>query len=68
MGAMTASVLRTMALTGALGALLLVQGCRDDEQDRVLIQEKGVYQGQPDDNLDAEQLQELRSRAAIQDY
>ncbi len=42
--------------------------CRDDEQGRPLIKEKGVYEGQADEELDQERLQELKSRAAGQKF
>ena len=65
---MTASAWKTIGLVGALGALLLVQGCREEEQEQILVHEKGVYQGQEDSSLDFDQLQELRSRASIQKF
>lgn len=68
MGAMMLSAWRAVAVSGLLGVLLLVQGCREDEQDRVLVQEKGVYQGEQDDGLDFEQLEELRARTSIQKF
>ena len=40
-----------------------LQGCREEEQDRVFLQEKGVYQGPEDPPLAAEQVDELRYRA-----
>jgi hypothetical protein len=33
------------------GLNLLVQGCREDEQNRSLTYDKGSYQGQPDQAL-----------------
>lgn len=65
---MTASAFRTIGFLGALGALLLTQGCREEEQDRILVHEKGVYQGQEDRPLDPERLQELRSRTSGQKF
>ena len=49
-----------------LGIALAVQGCREDEQDRVLMYEPGTYLGQPDEPLDQEQVEALRQRAARQ--
>lgn len=49
-----------------LGSLSLVASCREDEQDRVLFEEKGVYQGQPDQPLSEQQLDVLRQRASNQ--
>ena len=65
---MTMSACKTIGVLGALGALLLAQGCREEEQDQILIHEKGVYQGQQDQPLDPEQVQELRSRASGQKF
>jgi hypothetical protein len=51
-----------------VGIALLVQGCREDEQDRPLVHEKGSYQGQPDQSLTDEQVEKLRQRAAGQKF
>ena len=45
-----------------------LQGCREEEQDRVFLQEKGVYQGPEDPPLAAEQVDELRYRARTQAF
>ena len=60
--------LRTGRLVLGVGLLsiLAITGCREEEQGRVLIQEKGVYQGMPDQQLGEEQLDELRFRARYQ--
>jgi len=62
------SACRRIGLLGALAGLLLVQGCREEEQGQVLFHEKGVYQGQEDEPLDDERLDELRSRARAQKF
>ncbi|HEX6144994.1 MAG TPA: hypothetical protein VFZ01_19930 [Geminicoccaceae bacterium] len=59
---------RRIGLLGALAVLLLVQGCREEEQGQILFHEKGVYQGQADEPLDDERLDELRSRARAQKF
>lgn len=51
-----------------VGIALLVQGCREDEQDRPLAYEKGSYQGQPDQSLTDEQVERLRQRSAGQKF
>jgi hypothetical protein len=54
-----------LAIAGiALGA----QGCREDEQNRPLTYDKGVYQGQPDQALDDQQVEALRQRTAGQKF
>lgn len=45
-----------------------VQGCREDEQNRALAYDKGVYRGQPDQALDDQQVEALRQRAAGQQF
>lgn len=65
---MMVSAFRTIGVLGIFGILLLLQGCREEEQNQILIHEKGVYQGQQDRSLEAEQLQELRSRAGSQKF
>jgi outer membrane protein assembly factor BamE (lipoprotein component of BamABCDE complex) len=45
---------------------LVTQGCREEEQDRPLVHDKGVYQGAVDQKLDQEQLDALRQRATKQ--
>ena len=50
------------------GMALLVQGCREDEQDRSLMYDKGSYQGQPDQALSEEQVELLRQRSAGQKF
>jgi hypothetical protein len=49
-----------VALTAALG------GCREEEQNRVLLFDKGTYAGKPDAELSAENLQAMRERITHQ--
>lgn len=56
-----------LALAVALGlAAATVAGCREEEQGRLLLYEKGTYKGQPDAPLKPSQVDELRQRAAGQ--
>jgi len=57
---------RLLALALAGAAATALSGCDESEQDRVLYHEKGVYQGQPDQPLNSEVVDELRSRAKRQ--
>jgi hypothetical protein len=50
------------------GIVLVAQGCREDEQDRPLLYDKGTYQGQPDPALTDQQVDVLRQRAAGQKF
>jgi hypothetical protein len=49
-------------------AVLVAQGCREEEQGRVLLFEKGSYLGQPDEKLKAQDEETLRQRAASQKF
>lgn len=56
-----------VALAAALGlAATSIAGCRDEEQGRMLLYEKGTYKGQPDTPLSPQRIDELRQRAAGQ--
>ena len=57
-----------MILALGLVSSLALGACREEEQDRILIQQKGVYQGQSDTPLTEEQLRELRFRANQQKF
>jgi len=58
-----------VTLGGLLAAtLLLVSACREEEQDRVLRHEDGVYLGTPDTAISDDTLRDLRHRAARQKY
>ena len=54
---------RTALVVAFLGASLLLQGCRDEEQGRPVSFEPGKYQGKPDTEVTDAQRNELRSRA-----
>jgi hypothetical protein len=57
-----------LGLAAALLVLLAVQGCRDDEQDRPLLYQKGSYQGPSEPPLDPQKVEQLRARAENQKY
>lgn len=57
-----------LALSLAALSILALGACREEEQDRILMQQKGVYQGQADEPLSEEQLRELRFRASQQNF
>jgi hypothetical protein len=60
---------RTVAVWLAIAGIALVaQGCREDEQNRPLLYDKGTYRGQPDPGLADQQVEELRQRAARQKF
>jgi hypothetical protein len=49
-------------------AVLALQGCRKDEQNRPLIYHKGSYQGPTEPPLSEQQVERLRQRAENQKY
>lgn len=57
-----------LAIVGATIVALALGACRESEQDRPLMYQKGVYQGQEDQPLSDAQLDELRHRANQQKY
>ncbi len=50
----------------SLMAVVLLSGCRSEEQGRVIMYEPGVYKGMKHNELSADEVQALRSRAANQ--
>lgn len=58
--------IRGAALAGLV--LVAVAGCRDSEQDRVLMYKKGTYLGAPDQSLSEDALREIRARGRKQSF
>lgn len=52
-----------MPLLAMAGLVLALQACREDEQDRPLVPDKGTYHGPVDQKLDQDQIDALRQRA-----
>lgn len=50
------------------GMALAMPGGRDEEQNRPLAYEEGVYRGQPDQTLDDRQVEALRQRTHGQQF
>jgi hypothetical protein len=65
---MVATMRAAVVLLALIGALSALQGCREDEQDRVLFHEPGVYKGESDPALSDAQVDDLRQRARRQSY
>jgi hypothetical protein len=57
---------RVMVIVALASLVTVVQACREDEQDRPLVYDKGTYQGQADEKLEQDQIDALRQRAAGQ--
>jgi hypothetical protein len=51
-----------------VGIALVVQSCREDDEQRPLIYHKGTYQGQQDQRLTDQQVDALRQRSTRQQY
>lgn len=51
---------------GMVFAALGLQGCRKEEQGRVILHHKGAYAGKLDQKLSEAQINALRLRAAMQ--
>ena len=54
-----------MAIIGIAAGL---QSCRDDEQGRPMVKQKGVYEGQADEPIDQQRLLDLKTRANGQKF
>jgi hypothetical protein len=52
----------------AILGVVLLQGCREEEQNRPLAYQKGTYQGQADEPLAPDKVDALRQRAAGQKF
>jgi hypothetical protein len=60
---------RTLAVVAfSVVALSALAGCREDEQNRPLIVEKGVYQGAPDQELSEAERRALQQRGDRQRF
>lgn len=55
-------------LFAIVGIALAAQGCREDEQNRPLLYDKGAYQGQQDQALTDEEVDTLRQRSTRQKF
>lgn len=60
------ALVRGLVLAALFAALL--GGCRESEQDRVLLYKKGTYLGAEDQSLSEETLTEIRSRGRRQSF
>lgn len=67
-GARTRRTTRLLLLSAAVMASAFLAGCREEEQDRILLYQKGVYQGPVDASLKDERVGDLRDRALNQRF
>lgn len=58
---------RGLLVVGAV-AMLALGACREEEQDRILLFEKGTYLGAPDTPLGDDSSATLRQRASGQQF
>ncbi len=61
----TARLVRLLMAIMLFAVSLALQGCREDEQGRILSFEQGKYLGKPDQELSDAQLERLRQRARL---
>ena len=54
------------AFVGAVAGVILLAGCRNEEQGRIVQYKPGVYQGKKDTALNEAMEQALRERAQFQ--
>ena len=59
---------RALLATAMIGLSLSLAGCREDEQARPMVKQKGVYEGQVDQAISEDRLQDLKLRAAGQKF
>ena len=59
-------VRRVTAIVALASLAVVVQACREDEQDRPFVYDKGTYGGPVDEKLEQDQIDALRQRAAGQ--
>ena len=57
------SIRKLVTVVSTLALMMILSGCAEEEQGRILQYEKGVYLGKADQNLTQEQLQKLVLRS-----
>lgn len=65
---MTIGMKRALLVGMTIGTFLGMTACREDEQGRPMVKQKGVYEGPADDAIAEDRLEALRSRAAGQKF
>jgi hypothetical protein len=59
---------RALVILAMIVLAIGVTACREHEQGRPMVKEKGVYQGPEDQELGQQRLDDLRMRAAGQKF
>lgn len=59
---------QALLLVAAFGTVLSMTSCREDEMGRPMVKQKGVYEGQEDEQLAEQQLMDLKTRSAGQRF
>ncbi|MEM9625476.1 MAG: hypothetical protein AAGA21_04525 [Pseudomonadota bacterium] len=59
---------RALLMSMAVGLVIGATGCRDEEQARPMVKQKGIYEGSADEPIAEDLEEELRSRAASQKF
>ena len=59
---------RALLVATIAGLAMGISGCREDEQGRPMVKQKGLYEGQADETLSNDTREALRSRTAGQKF
>ncbi|MGI9501374.1 MAG: hypothetical protein ACR2P3_15165 [Geminicoccaceae bacterium] len=59
---------RALLVAAMIGIGAGLAGCRDDEQGRPMVKQKGVYEGPADEAIGERGVEDLRSRASGQKF
>ena len=59
---------RVLSLVAIASLAIVMTACREDEQNRPMTKQKGVYEGPVDEKLDETDLEDLRTRASGQKF
>jgi hypothetical protein len=51
-----------LLVVAVVGLVASISGCREDEQGRPMVKQKGVYEGQADEALGEDMRSDLRAR------
>lgn len=65
---MVSGAKRALLVTAMIGLTMAATGCREEEQGRPMVEQKGVYEGPADEPIGEKRVQELKSRAAGQQF
>ncbi|MEL6962109.1 MAG: hypothetical protein AAFO01_05085 [Pseudomonadota bacterium] len=59
---------QALLIAAIVGVAMGISGCREDEQGRPMVKQKGLYEGQPDETLSEDTRSALRARTEGQKF